>query len=174
MFHRKKSKGQSVVEFALIFPLFIFMLLGFIDLCIHFFIDSTSSHIVRTAIRFGVTGQQLDNPDYISEIDTPAEDPLLSIRESIIVKAKEENRYPGWIEITAGATSNDVGDTLTIKAWNAATPGVVSDTPTSGNLIEVSLTVTRKFVTPFIGWLSGSSDGSYSITNSTTYQSEKY
>jgi len=50
--------GQSLVEFALIAPLFFLLIFGILDFGRAFFVHLTLQHAVRQAGRFAVTGQQ--------------------------------------------------------------------------------------------------------------------
>src|SRR5690348_2791560 len=54
---RRGSRGQTLVEFALILPIFILLLLGILDLGRAVFNSSTMNNAAREAARVGITDQ---------------------------------------------------------------------------------------------------------------------
>ncbi len=63
---RRFSKGQSLVEFALVFPLFFFMVTGLLDLGRAVFAYTTMNTAVREGTRFAIV-QFKDSPDSDTE-----------------------------------------------------------------------------------------------------------
>lgn len=57
MKHKREFSGQSLVEFALVFPIFFFLVLGLLDLGRAVFYYSSLSNAVRMASREGVVMQ---------------------------------------------------------------------------------------------------------------------
>lgn len=59
LFRRHKSRGQALVEFALIVPIFLLVMLGLFDLGRAVFYHSTISNASRQAVRLGIVDQNL-------------------------------------------------------------------------------------------------------------------
>jgi len=59
------EKGASVVEFALILPLLLLLLMAIVELGVLFWVNMTMQHAVREGARYAITGRSdLDpNPD---------------------------------------------------------------------------------------------------------------
>lgn len=71
MKHYKHLYGQTLVEFALIFPLLLFLLIGFFDIGRAVFYYSSLSNAVREAARTGVVknyGDYADDADFKNQI----------------------------------------------------------------------------------------------------------
>ncbi len=67
----RKLNGQTLVEFALILPLLIFLLIGFFDLGRAVFYYSSLSNAVREAARTGIVkeyGEYVDDADFEDQI----------------------------------------------------------------------------------------------------------
>src|SRR5664279_4517955 len=60
--HRGR-RGQSLVEFALVAPLFFLLVFAITDFGRLFFTQSTLQFALREAGRYAVTGQHMANPD---------------------------------------------------------------------------------------------------------------
>ena len=54
--------GQSVVEFALVVPVFLAMICGIVEFSRLYYVRLTVRDIAQEATRFAVTGQQLPDP----------------------------------------------------------------------------------------------------------------
>jgi Flp pilus assembly protein TadG len=59
---RDKEKGASVVEFAIVAPIFFFLLFSVIELCILFWVNITMQYAVREGARYAITGQNNLDP----------------------------------------------------------------------------------------------------------------
>lgn len=55
--HLGDSRGQSLVEFALVFPIFVFLLFGLIDLGRYVYVTNSFNQSAREAARFGAVEQ---------------------------------------------------------------------------------------------------------------------
>ena len=60
---RSSQKGTSVVEFAIILPLLLLLLMGIIDLGALFWVNITMQHAVREGTRYAITGRVDLDPD---------------------------------------------------------------------------------------------------------------
>lgn len=52
----RDTRGSTIVEFAIVFPVFILMLIGIIEIAVVIFIGSSIESAVLQASRFGITG----------------------------------------------------------------------------------------------------------------------
>ena len=59
----QRQRGTSAVEFAIVAPIVMLMLLGLIELSMAFFADLSMQYAVREAARYAVTGQVNDDPN---------------------------------------------------------------------------------------------------------------
>jgi hypothetical protein len=73
---RKRSTGQSIVEFALIAPILLLFIFGIIDMARLIQAQVTVSNAARTGIRWASTGQRELNPDGVTYKDR-----IVSIKE---------------------------------------------------------------------------------------------
>ena len=144
-----RERGQSLVEFALVVPVFLLLMFGIIDFGRLFFSQMTLQHAMREAGRFGVTGRHLDDPN------NPGTQ--LSRVNSIITTAR--NAASGLDITNIRVTSSSTGTNQ-----NAGGP---SDTMT------VSITSRLRLITPMIGRYFGT-NGVYTFTASTTFQNERF
>lgn len=94
----KKGHGQTLIEFALIFPLLMFLLIGFFDLGRAIFYYSSLSNAVREAARTGIV------KEYGGYDDTQVTDQVLTYgfglgslsSEDVVVEYREiSNDYLG-------------------------------------------------------------------------------
>jgi Flp pilus assembly protein TadG len=54
---RRKQRGASAVEFAIIAPLLFFLLFAIIDACAMLWVNLTMQHAVREGARYAITGR---------------------------------------------------------------------------------------------------------------------
>ena len=94
--HRAR-RGQSLVEFAMVAPLFFLLVFGITDFGRLFFTQSTLQHALREAGRYAVTGQKQD-PTRVA-----------SIRKIAQKYAGGLLANPADIQISSGGTTNYAG-----------------------------------------------------------------
>jgi Flp pilus assembly protein TadG len=124
--HPRHHRGQSLVEFALILPIFLVVLLGLFDLGRAVFYHSTISNAAREAVRLAIVDQ---NP--------PA------IRQRAVDEAG------GVMPITtADVTVRFLGPTL------QASGHTCNATPSQGCIVEVTVDHNFTPATPFVGALA--------------------
>lgn len=158
----RRLRGQSLVEFALCFPIFFLMVSGLIDFSRYYFYESSMSHTVRAALRVAVTGKVDENPYY--DPSDPNSNQYLTRRETIINAARSNN--PGRVPIRAGASAPLSQDTLFITPADGGDPG---------EEVTVSLQFEIAFITPLIQNLANMTAGEkFKITISQTYLNEEF
>jgi hypothetical protein len=59
----RRQQGQSVIEFTLAFPLFIFIFFAIVEFSHLFYVKLTLQHALREAGRYMVTGRTKDDAD---------------------------------------------------------------------------------------------------------------
>jgi len=154
---RKQKSGQSVVEFALAIPLFLMLVMAIIDVSRYVVIESSMSHIVRSSLRYGVTGLSEEDPD------NPGSE--LSWSDSLIVIAEENNHFDGWIDI------QKTTDSFHIYLTDSAGSSFPEKFP-RGNKVTIEFTQQFESLIPYADFLLGGNDG-MQIKVKTTYQMEK-
>jgi len=142
--------GQSLVEFALVVPLFFMLVFGIVDFGRLFFTQMTLQHAMREAGRFGVTGNHLTDPNDASQ--------MLSRVASIKEVVKKSSMGLGVDLNQVNVTSPQGGTTVP-----AGGPG---------QTFTVSLTYTLHLFTPIIGQFFN--NGEYVFTVSTTFKNEPF
>ena len=139
--------GSSMVEFALVVPLFFLLIFGIIDFGRLFFNQMTLQHAMREAGRFGVTGRQLDNPagGQFSRVES--------------IKTKARNAASGLDITSIRVTSSSTGTNESAGA--------------PGDTMTVAITSQLHLITPLIGRYFGP-QGIYTFTASTTFRNERF
>jgi Flp pilus assembly protein TadG len=127
-------RAQSLVESALVIPLFFLLVFAILDLGRLYFVQVTLQHAMRQAGRFAVTGNRLTDPSTGNN---------LSRVDSIIVVAK---RAAG-LEIT----NIQIGSLL----GGSAGPGRAGG---PGDTVTIALTTDLKLITSMIGRYFGASN----------------
>jgi len=183
----RKKRAATLVEFALVFPMFMVVVMATCDLGRYMFIQSTMSHVARTALRYGVTEQQ-------QQVMVSGSTVTLSVRQSILNVASSANPVPTLIPVTAGSSSVSNNDTFFIDiagptgtAWASSTmsssgsnspwttlSGSVSPVQISGQLLRITYKYKFNYITPLIGFLHGNLSNSTTISVQTIYQAETY
>jgi Flp pilus assembly protein TadG len=143
----RSQSGQSLVEFAVVAPLFFLLVFGITDFGRLFFTQETLQFALREAGRYAVTGQQMPNGSggYLSRVN--------SIKAVAMQKA-------------VGLDASHI--TVSSPEGGALTP---SGGP--GQTVVISLTTDLKLITPMIGRFFGS-DQTYHFTVSTTFRNEPF
>lgn len=127
---REPRRGQALVEFALIIPIFLLVMLGLFDMGRAVFHFSTISNATREAVRFGIVDQN-----------------TAKIRQTAVDSAT------GIIRLTTGEV------TVTYLAPNLATGTSCSTPPYEiGCVIQVEIRSTFQPATPFVPPLAISAD----------------
>lgn len=60
---RNKERGASAVEFAIVAPVVIFLLIAIVELCAVFWVNLTMQYAVREGARYAVTGRNDLDPN---------------------------------------------------------------------------------------------------------------
>ena len=144
----RKFKGQAIVEFALVMPQVLLMLMGIIEFGWLVFNYTQIYNGLRESLRYGSV------PSFST---TPAYEDCTGIRAAIkgtapnlgVTDAEIKIQYdPGYYGATSTlvADCNGNGGTFEFKNGNTAV--------TAGDRIEITIAHQTKFLTPFISTLA--------------------
>lgn len=146
----KSNGGQSLVEFALVAPLFFLLIFGVLDLGRVLFTQMTLQHALRQAGRYAVTGNHL-----------PGTDPNTGNPYTRVNSIKQIAQNSA-----AGLNVNSSSIIISSVSGGNGSAGGPQDT------VTVSLTTTLKLITPFIGRYFG--PNGYTFTVATTFRNEPF
>lgn len=140
-------RGQAMVEFILVAPLYFLLTFAVIDFGRMFFVQMNLQQTVQEAARFASTGNHLNDPK------TPGQ--TMSRINSIIAKAKQSVIGADITNIQISSLSGGVG--------SAGGPG---------DTVTVSLTSNLKLMTPMVAKFFP--NGAYTFTSSATFKNEPF
>jgi len=147
----KSMRGQTLLEFALVVPIFFMLVCAVVDFGHVFYLQMTLQNAVQQAGRFAITGNHLADPK------KPGTN--LSRVNSIIATAQQA--APGLSFSNISISSKNAKGTVTNNS--AGNPG---------DMVTVSLTTTAPLVTPMIArFFPG---GGYTFTVSVTFMNEPF
>ncbi len=145
----KSSNGQSLVEFAVLTPIFFLLIFGVLDFGRVLFTQMTLQHALREAGRYAVTGRHL-----------PGTNPSTG------------NPYTRIESITQIAKNSAAGVSI-VNLSISSVQGGSSSAGKPRDTVTVSLTTSLKLITPMIGRYFGPS-GVYTFTVKTTFLNEPF
>jgi Flp pilus assembly protein TadG len=138
----RRDRGQSLVEFALVFPIIVLLVMTFMEVGRAVFAFNTIANAARQGARVAAVNQLAD----VTECDEtrPIEDPYephWSMRGCAIVAAK-----------TLGINTSNVS-----VSYNPPPDTTLTCTPTLhiGCIAAVTVTYHYSLTTPFVSWLFG-------------------
>lgn len=140
MKHKKHFKASSLIEFALIFPMAFFLVVGFIDLGRAVFYYSSLTNAVREATRYAI----VNAADLDSAYNNPADN---SLQEKVLEYAFGLTTVPNPL------TKSDISVNVTKDYYK---------------FIDVTISITYLYdpITPGIKALPGAADGIELATSS--------
>lgn len=141
------NRGQAMLEYAIVVPIFFFLVCGVMDFSRMFFAQMTLQDAVLEAGRFASTGNHLANPNNAQQ--------NLSRVASIDAIAQQ---YAVGFDV-----SNIQVSSLNGGAGSAGGPG---------DTVTVSLTTNLKLMTPMIGRLFP--NGAYTFTSTVSFKNEPF
>ena len=120
-FGRRPERGQALVEFALVFPLFLLMLFSIISFGLYVFYNQQLTNAAREAARYAAVHSSTAQRPTVSRLD-----PILTLRPGSY--ARSDAPEGGWPDMTAAARS---------KIWGMA-PNQVSLTACWSGYVDPS------------------------------------
>ena len=142
---RRKSRGQSLVEMALVLPMFLMLICGVVDFSHVMFVEMTIQNALRQAGRFATTGNHL--PD----ANGNAQSRVASIVETA------QQAAPGFNFGAINISSANGG------AGSAGGPG---------DIVTISMSSSVPMLTPIIAPFF--TNGAYNFTVSVTFKNEPF
>jgi Flp pilus assembly protein TadG len=144
----RSRSGQSLVEFALVAPLFFLLVFGITDFGRLFFTQETLQFALREAGRYAVTGQHMANPDASVGGNLSRVASIKAIAQQKAIGIDVSN-----ISISSGGVSGFAGN--------------------PGDTVVISLTTNLKLITPMIGRFFGPNQ-TYTFTVQTSFRNEPF
>jgi Flp pilus assembly protein TadG len=142
------NRGEGLVEFAVVLPLFFLLIFGILDMGHLYFVQVTLENAVREAGRYAVTGQKMPGLSRVASIQQVA-----------------QNSAPG-LDLTKVIISSS-GDSATGGVGNADSAGLPGDN------VTISLTTHLTLFTPLMGHYYGTNDVD-TFTDSVTFRNERF
>ena len=150
---QRGRRGQSLVEFAFVAPLFFLMIFGITDFGRLFFTKQTLQFALREAGRYAVTGQHL-----------PGVDPNTGSAYTRVASIKK---------IASDKAAGLNVSNIDVKAYNSnGQPDAVHPAGLPGETVVISLATDLTLITPFVGRYFP--NGKYTFTVSTTFRNEPF
>lgn len=136
--NRADERGQTLAEFALLVPLLVILIFGFVDVSRIYQSWVTIEGAAREGARYGVTGR--------SDCDIAADDRLACIEYNTTQRAQ-------------ALTNNDTDLTVTVRSWDFpayADPAAEGDPGDQCDAIEVQVNYQFTPSTPLAATIFGS------------------
>jgi len=154
----RNKRGTTVVEVAVVLPIFLLLVFGIIDFGFYFFVEHTLQYATREGMRVALVGAQLKDEDGLT----------LSREDSIKKKIRDSASLavdPSTLSIHIFPIGSDYNDPLNWQDLpaNAGNPG---------SYMRVKTRYTFEFLTPLIGTLFPG--GMATIEAQGTYKNELY
>jgi Flp pilus assembly protein TadG len=146
----RSSQGQTLLEFALVFPMFLVLLCGVVDFCHLFYVEMTLQNAVRQAGRFATTGNHLADPK------NPGQN--LSRVNSIIQTVQQ-----------AATGLNVPSNSINISSTN----GGKGSAGGPGDVVTISINTGVQMMTPLTAPFF-KPNGTYNFTASVTFKNEPF
>jgi Flp pilus assembly protein TadG len=155
---RQEAAGQTLIEFALILPLFLFLLFGLVDMGRYVYLNSTLSQAAREGARLASV-----EASWVASADAScgtAEGPvcpggLPDLRAHVLAAANRMMVATGTIT-DAQLHLSCVAAAATPPSGTWTSPPNTCATRTTGSLVSVRVEFTFRPITPVIGQLFSS------------------
>ena len=143
---RSAERGQSLVEMALVLPMFFMLIFAIVDFSHVFYAEMTIQDALRQAGRFAITGNTLSGQSRVA---------------SILATAQQ----------AAGSLNLDA-NSINISANGAGGTGASANAGGPGDIITISMSTGVPMLTPLIAPLFP--NGTYNFTVSVTFKNEPF
>lgn len=151
IFFMGRRGSATLVEFALILPLFLLLMFALIDLGRYYWIRETVENAVRQAGRYAVTGQSMTGDSRVASIQQVAENAMAGLYNPNTT--------------TIAVSSNPVG-----QSPSSGTNGFAGY---GGENVTIKISATVGFFTPGIARYFGP-NGSNTLVESVTFRNESF
>lgn len=149
---RNKERGASAVEFAIVAPVVIFLLIAIVELCAVFWVNLTMQYAVREGARYAVTGRTDLDPN-----------PTNDRRYRAVIASIKENSM-GLFDKVAPRINN----------INYGNPSAYNDTMfgRAGEIFVLRIDCSWPLMTPLLRPFF--TDGKYNFSVATTMRNEAF
>ena len=134
----RNKKGATVVECALVFPLFFLLMFGILDFGMYFFVEHTLQFATREGMRLALVGRKLQGP---SGNLLSREDSIIQTIQENASLAVDPSKLSIYIYPIDDSTYQDP------QNWNSLAPNAGDP----GSYMRVKTLYTYNFLTPLIG-----------------------
>lgn len=155
MTETRKERGQALVEFSLVLPIFLAIILGMVDFGRVFFVYATASNSLRQAARAAeLVGTDPNEPQYLdcqSIIEEAENIVFASIQPTVTVeyfRAQLGDGVPDDVDNPADFTCSRTGS----NTFDLSDAPALGDLET-GDILRIEVTADVNFVTPFLDLL---------------------
>jgi hypothetical protein len=131
---RPKTRGQALVEFALVFPLLVLLIFAIIVYGLYVFYNEQLANAAREGARFAIVHSVTSQCPVVSQLD-----PIMTLRPSGNVYWRCDAPESGWPNMTTAARS---------KVWGMAASQVSLTACWSGFVDPATLTRDQRPTTP--------------------------
>lgn len=110
--NRRHERGNAMIEFALVFILFLSIFIGFGQICLALFTKATLHHAVREGVREAITGAVIEGKGHDSTIREAVKEASLGF-----LKGTDGDQYikiQYYDEEGGGATDRNTGGNLVV------------------------------------------------------------
>lgn len=145
----QRQRGANIVEFAIVVPVFLLIMLGVIEMSMMYFADLTMQHAVREGARYAVTGQSNLDPNSSNQ----------QRYQAVLQKIKDSSM----------GIYNKVNPVISVNGNSTTGAGMFGE---AGDIVVISISCTWKFSTPIISAFF--KDGKVGFVVAATMRNESY
>lgn len=146
------QRGATIVEFAIIAPVFILLMIGVIELSMVYFANLTMQHAVREGARYAVTGQNNLDPNTANQ----------QRYQAVLQKIKDSSM----------GMYDKVAPTVSVTNMSGGSNSGAGTFGNAGDIIVISLDCNWPMVTPMMAAFF--SNGKAHFVVSATMRNESY
>lgn len=153
----RPARGQSLVEFALVLPIFVLLLFGLLDMGRAIYINNTLSQVTREAARLATAqaswvGETTSTEPTCNTAGGPVcPADVATLKANLDAAANRMAVGMGTIPSTQiYLQCNPSTSTAPTGAWTGST----CNTRTSGSLVSVRIAYTFQMITPIVGQIA--------------------
>jgi len=139
------KRGQSVVEFALVVPIFLFLIFGIIDFTRYYMTEQAMSHTLRSTARFASTGKTLDDPENPGQ-QLSRKNSIIKYTEDLFGVGSGDQKITDVTGVD-GESSYDEATGEYISPYIKLDP---EDGGSGGDFLTITFEQDFTFITPFI------------------------
>jgi Flp pilus assembly protein TadG len=157
----RRQGGSSIVEFALVAPVFLFLFMAVIELGVMLWVNLTMQHAIREAARYSITGQSNLDPNTANQQRYDAVIQDIKINSMGIY----ETLHPTIAIAINGLNAQTYSDS---KSYNAGMFGG------PGDIVVLQLNCAWPIMTPFVKPFFTGTGGEYRFSVAATMRNEAF